>query len=260
MASPGTPQKSGMESTLNLIPEKPSTFGQQQHVPPQSPKSNMQQNSQQSAVFAMGVVQIIVGAIHIIFGGLLRTAYVGQTSITLLSKVPSWAGVMFIVSGAFSLSAHQGRSRNHLIVTLVLNIIAAVEAVAAVVIFSFDLTSHSYDICMNEGVGVAFNQCKMYRAAFLVLEIGSLLFLLTLALLEFCISVATSVFTGMWLRGNPSSSHGIQPQRMEYNAYAQGADAPSVQAVGPPPDYYANLSEDGKWPSYGTTDVPQKNH
>lgn len=260
MASLGTPQKSGMESTLNLIPENPSVFRQQQHLPPQSPKSDIQQNSQTRAVFAMGVVQIMVGAIHLIFGGFLRAAYVGQTSITLLSKVPTWAGILFIVSGVFAFPAHEGRSRNHLIGTLVLNIIAAIESVAAVIIFSIDLSSRSYDICMNEGAGVAFNQCKMYRGAFVVLEVGSLSFLLTLALLELCISIATSVITGKWLCRNPSSSNGAQPERMEYNAYAQGTDAPSMHATGPPPDYYANLSEDGKKPSYGTTDLPPKNY
>lgn len=256
MASLGTTPKSGTESTLNLIPEMPNAVRQQQHLPPQSPRSDMQHSSQHRAVFAMAVVQMTVGAIHIIFGGLLRAAYVSQTSITLLSKVPTWAGILFIVSGVFSVLAHEGKSRNHLIGTLVLNIVAALEAVAAIVIFSFDLASHSYDICMNEGAGVAFNQCKMYRGAYLILENGSLSFLLTLALLEFCISIATSVFTGMWLCGNPSSSHGIQPQRMEYNAYAQGSDAPSMNAAGPPPAYYANLSEDGKWPSYGATGLP----
>ncbi|XP_030077328.1 membrane-spanning 4-domains subfamily A member 4A [Microcaecilia unicolor] len=137
---------------------------------------------------ALGVVQILIGIIQIFFGILLAA---NAPYLFVVSAVPFWGGLIFIISGSLSVAA-----QNHANICLVkgslgMNIVSSLAAFVGIIIICIDLGFVIYiNIpCQRDDV-----LCYRRVYAFLAVIPGIEGILLVLLLLELCISISTSAF------------------------------------------------------------------
>nr|XP_033776659.1 membrane-spanning 4-domains subfamily A member 4A-like [Geotrypetes seraphini]XP_033776660.1 membrane-spanning 4-domains subfamily A member 4A-like [Geotrypetes seraphini]XP_033776662.1 membrane-spanning 4-domains subfamily A member 4A-like [Geotrypetes seraphini] len=147
----------------------------------------------------LGATQILIGILQIFFGVVLAVIYPTVFNIFVISGVPFWSGLFFIISGSLSVAA-----QNHAHMCLVkgslgMNIMSSISACVGIIIIGLDLgvginlyfyNSDSYS-CYNYEYGT---DCLRYRSALLNVVPGIEGVLLLLMLLELCISISTSAF------------------------------------------------------------------
>ncbi|XP_063799596.1 membrane-spanning 4-domains subfamily A member 4A-like isoform X1 [Pseudophryne corroboree] len=152
---------------------------------------------------SLGVTQIIIGVTQIVLGIVLTAiCHVGRCiffSIFIFTGVTYWSGIMYIISGSLSVAASYKPTVGKVNSSLVLNIISSVAAAIAVIIFCifFSHTSMSFFYRSSDTVHCAYYQPSQdcdgnFRPLPLLLGIVSLQFILTV--LEFCVTLSTSIF------------------------------------------------------------------
>ncbi|XP_063292963.1 membrane-spanning 4-domains subfamily A member 4A-like [Pelobates fuscus] len=144
---------------------------------------------------ALGVAQVFSGAFHIIFG-VVFCMFVDDDyrfALFILSGLPFWSGVMYIISGSLSIRAALKPTLGLVRSNLVLNIISSVAAGSAIVLFVFAIGQHETGFISTCSYYKPSVNCEgNFNPQPVVQGIVVLLFILTL--LQFCITISTSVF------------------------------------------------------------------
>ncbi|XP_058871450.1 membrane-spanning 4-domains subfamily A member 8-like isoform X2 [Acipenser ruthenus] len=126
---------------------------------------------------ALGVVQIIIGIVSLLFSAVLVNAYTFAGIIGL----PFWTGVWYIISGSLAVAAENTHRRDLVKACLGMNVVSSIFAGVGFILYSVNLSivtsgyyySHSYST--NPYVGI-------------------LAVLLVLNILEMFIAISTSAF------------------------------------------------------------------
>uniref|UniRef100_A0A8C5MY02 Uncharacterized protein n=1 Tax=Leptobrachium leishanense TaxID=445787 RepID=A0A8C5MY02_9ANUR len=147
---------------------------------------------------ALGVTQVCSGICFLTFG-VIESILVGSIfhrfDLFIYSGLPFWSGMSYIVSGSLSVNAAIKPTLGKVKASVILNIISSVFAGIAIILHTFDMVlSHNYygytsycscykpsDICTGNFEPMVYFQ-----------GIHALLFLLSI--LQFCITISTSVF------------------------------------------------------------------
>ncbi|XP_036425578.1 membrane-spanning 4-domains subfamily A member 4A-like [Colossoma macropomum] len=143
---------------------------------------------------ALGTVQIMIGIMTLLFG-IIRTVYVPR--IGVYRGVTYWGSCLYITSGSLSVAAGKKADNCVVIGSLVMNIISAVAAGVAIVLLSFDMF---FQLKRSYYHSCSYNDS--YRDDYLCEasiwwwgQSGGISgVLLVFSLLEFIISICTSVF------------------------------------------------------------------
>ncbi|XP_058870713.1 membrane-spanning 4-domains subfamily A member 15-like [Acipenser ruthenus] len=117
---------------------------------------------------ALGVVQIIIGIVSLLFGPVLVNVYIFAGDIGL----PFWTGVWYIISGSLAVAAENIHRRDLVKACLGMNIISSIFAGVGFILYSVDLSIRTSTIQ----------------------HVGIVAVLLVLNILEMCIAIATSAF------------------------------------------------------------------
>ncbi|KAI4875376.1 hypothetical protein NFI96_015454 [Prochilodus magdalenae] len=144
---------------------------------------------------ALGTVQIMIGIVSFLFG-IVKTVYLPFVGV--FSGVTYWGSFFYITSGSLSVAAAKRANRCVVTSSLFMNVISAVAAGIAIVLLSTDmilqLDDSYYPGCPNG----EYPYESSYQCDNDILSWGQSAgisgVLLVFALLEFIISVCTSVF------------------------------------------------------------------
>ncbi|XP_032083379.1 membrane-spanning 4-domains subfamily A member 4A-like isoform X2 [Thamnophis elegans] len=141
---------------------------------------------------ALGITQIFIGFIGIVFGILANLIDTGSSDF-LLIKIPYWGGILHIISGSLTVAAARNPKIPLVKGMLAMNVISAITAGLGIVFLSFSVSSllpfdigdtcnyHRYDT--KEKCDETQNIGK-----------GILVFLIVVNILEFCISISVASF------------------------------------------------------------------
>ncbi|XP_029947450.1 membrane-spanning 4-domains subfamily A member 15-like isoform X2 [Salarias fasciatus] len=101
----------------------------------QQPSLDRRHNFRKGHPQALGTVQIMIGALTLLFG-IATAAY--EPSLTVFTGMFVWAALIYITSGALTVAAEKHLSRRLINTSLAFNIIAAMAAAAGVFLYAFD--------------------------------------------------------------------------------------------------------------------------
>ncbi|XP_043939946.1 membrane-spanning 4-domains subfamily A member 12-like [Protopterus annectens] len=90
---------------------------------------------------ALGTTQILIGIMNILFGIVLAFT---ETSIAVFSGVPFWGGLLYIISGSLSIAAEKHDSVCLVKGSLGMNIVSAIAAGTAVILYIIDASFQYY--------------------------------------------------------------------------------------------------------------------
>uniref|UniRef100_UPI00398F28CF membrane-spanning 4-domains subfamily A member 5-like isoform X1 n=2 Tax=Pristiophorus japonicus TaxID=55135 RepID=UPI00398F28CF len=121
---------------------------------------------------ALGVVQIMLGIIQVTFG----VPFGYANAVIRFTGIPWWTGLLYIISGALSVSLEKNLTKSLLIGGLVMNILSTIAAGIGVIVFTIVLLMVDRN-SINLETSQAFVSC-----------------ILVFTIFEFIISIATSVF------------------------------------------------------------------
>ncbi|XP_054828037.1 membrane-spanning 4-domains subfamily A member 15-like isoform X1 [Eublepharis macularius] len=224
---PGTVfQTSGILQYPGLQPGSPNNLPEPNH------QVGLREKLYKAETKTLGAIQIIIGMIHIGFGGVSvvihRMAYVPFATV---AGYPFWGGLFFIVSGSLSVAAEKHQDICLVKRSVGMNITSAVMAAFGVVLYITDLAINplyyyfSYD-------------STFLRSAGLGLSVMLLLF----SVLEFCITVWTT-YSGCQAT---SSSSDMTMMMVPYSVSAGGV-MPAEDTPAPPPyDYVVSAQKHSK--------------
>ncbi|XP_069477429.1 membrane-spanning 4-domains subfamily A member 4A-like isoform X1 [Ambystoma mexicanum] len=136
------------------------------------------------------VVQIMIGIMNILLGGILVAT--GYPPIAIICGVVFWGGILFIISGSLSISAEKKVTDCLVKGSLAMNVISAVASGIEFIFCIIDLII-SRDV-YRSNCSYSYYNYYCVQTAFLIMLTGVLVLLLILSLLEMCISIATSAF------------------------------------------------------------------
>ncbi|KAF5896762.1 membrane-spanning 4-domains subfamily A member 4A-like, partial [Clarias magur] len=131
---------------------------------------------------ALGVVQIMIGLLTILFGIVMAVPY---WSISVRSGVVFWGSLFHISAGSLAVSASNKLNKCVVKAALVLNIFSTIASGIAIIMLSLDLVIHHG--CYSYGCG--YN----YASESFMNGISGVL--LVFSLLQFAISIVVSAFT-----------------------------------------------------------------
>ncbi|CAM5149302.1 unnamed protein product [Natator depressus] len=174
---------------------------------------------------ALGAIQILIGLMHIGFGG-VAAVFVGYNvyiSISVIGGYPFWGGLFFVISGSLSVAAENHRNTCLVRGSLGMNITSAIFSAIGIILFLTELIINVSDYWRN------------YEDA--AKGITVMLFLMTI--LEFSVAVSTSYFACQAICYTPNTA-------MLFMPYATNANfgVPSAPMASPPP--YTNRAYDSK--------------
>nr|XP_054596785.1 membrane-spanning 4-domains subfamily A member 4A [Nothobranchius furzeri] len=153
----------------------------------------------------LGVVQIFIGLLCVVFS---LTAIL---SPTMMVHAPFALGAMFVVSGSLSVMARNGTSVRLVCVSLLFNTFSAVLGLVGVVYLCFLLadTPPADKICSSADDSSTLYQSKcssnLWRLN--IILYGLLGLFLVLFILQVCVSITISIFSGRLLRSYKRYSH-----------------------------------------------------
>ncbi|XP_034770808.2 membrane-spanning 4-domains subfamily A member 4A-like isoform X1 [Acipenser ruthenus] len=130
---------------------------------------------------ALGVVQIMIGIVSLLFGPVLMNADTVEGIIGL----PFWTGVWYIISGSLAVAAENTRRRGLVKACLGMNVVSSVFAGFGIILYSISVTILSFRI------SPPYNQLLIDVDH---MTLGIVAVLLVLNILEMCIAIATSAF------------------------------------------------------------------
>ncbi|XP_069483831.1 membrane-spanning 4-domains subfamily A member 5-like [Ambystoma mexicanum] len=186
---------------------------------------------------ALGVVQIMIGVISVFLGGILCSS--SLFGIVSFSGVPFWGAFFFFISGGLSVSAEKKGTRCFVNGSVVMNIFSAIVAVIGSSICAIDLASGDFyfysddDYYYSNGCRKHDENCRRYSEALLSYQVGILVVLLLLWLLEMFICMTVSCY-GCKSVGGSSSRQVAQPLFVGQNHYSQDPRVLATQATGMP--------------------------
>ncbi|KAF4080270.1 hypothetical protein AMELA_G00168480 [Ameiurus melas] len=137
----------------------------------------------------LGIVQIMIGIMTLLFGIVLTSLTV---SPAIISGITLWGSLIFISSGALSVAAANNYNSCVVKVSLGMNIFSAVVAGLTFILFPVDMLYGSSFILLCRHY--SYDRYYMCDSASLHMWNGIYGVLLTFSLLEFIISICTSVF------------------------------------------------------------------
>ncbi|KAK1153670.1 membrane-spanning 4-domains subfamily A member 4A-like isoform X1 [Acipenser oxyrinchus oxyrinchus] len=135
---------------------------------------------------ALGVVQIIIGIVSLLFGPVLVNAYTFAGIIGL----PFWTGVWYIISGSLAVAAENTHRRDLVKACLGMNVVSSIFAGVGFILYSINLSI--LPLYIND-----FNRSSSYyypHSYSTIPYVGIVAVLLVLNILEICIAIATSAF------------------------------------------------------------------
>ncbi|XP_039596455.1 membrane-spanning 4-domains subfamily A member 15-like [Polypterus senegalus] len=139
---------------------------------------------------ALGVVQIMIGINHIVFGAVLGNLH----SYAVYCKVPHWASSVSMCSGYQCLAAIKNPTSKLIKIALFFNIIAVILSAAAIALYLIDLmTPYPYQ-CSSFPINNSTNtsNCLIIRSMAMIGQYGIAGALLTFSCLEFCVATVIS--------------------------------------------------------------------
>uniref|UniRef100_A0A8C9AB36 Membrane spanning 4-domains A15 n=1 Tax=Prolemur simus TaxID=1328070 RepID=A0A8C9AB36_PROSS len=158
---------------------------------------------------ALGTVQILVGLIHLGFGGVLLLGRRGRVGMLFIEGGgPCWGGACFIISGSLSVAAEKNRTSCLVRSSLGTNILSAMAAFAGTAILLMDFGVTNWDVG------------RSYLAVLTIFTI-----------LEFFIAVIATHFGCQATRAQANTPVVFLP-----NAFSADSNIPSP-AASPPPAY-----------------------
>ncbi|XP_069083954.1 membrane-spanning 4-domains subfamily A member 4D-like isoform X2 [Pleurodeles waltl] len=145
---------------------------------------------------ALGVAQILIGLIQFILGIILAISMGTIFSVGVIVGIPFWAGIFFIISGSLSTAAERNRNICLVKASLGMNIVSSVAAFLGFIFYAIDLGICSVYGWYSEGGhgGMYDDSARRFTQSFVAVVKGIEALLLLLVLVEFCISISTSVF------------------------------------------------------------------
>ncbi|ETE64499.1 Membrane-spanning 4-domains subfamily A member 4A [Ophiophagus hannah] len=163
---------------------------------------------------ALGITQILIGIIGIVFGILLNFIDIDDSTYFLLIKIPYWGGILHIISGSLTVAAarnpkiplvinlwetREGHGFKSLLSEelvkgmLAMNAISAITAGLGIVFLSFSVSPL---LPFDFGYNCNYHRYDTKERCDEIQNIGKgiLIFLIVLAILEFCISISLASF------------------------------------------------------------------
>ncbi|XP_007994996.1 membrane-spanning 4-domains subfamily A member 12 isoform X1 [Chlorocebus sabaeus] len=174
---------------------------------------------------ALGVIQIIVGLMHLGFGIILcLTSFsyrgvLGFASTAVIGGYPFWGGLSFIISGSLSVSASKELSSCLVKGSLGMNIVSSIFAFIGVILLVVDM-------CIN---GMPFQD---YWAVLSGKGISAMLMIFSL--LEVCIASVTAYFA------NQANTTTNMPVLVIPNMYENNPVTPASSSAPPRCNNYSN--------------------
>ncbi|KAK6477924.1 membrane-spanning 4-domains subfamily A member 4A-like isoform X2 [Huso huso] len=154
----------------------------------------------------LGVVQIIIGIVSLLFGPVLMNADTVEGIIGL----PFWTGVWYIISGSLAVAADNTHRRGLVKACLGMNVVSSVFAGVGSILYSISVSIVSnhmdylnrsadyYDQLSNHmdylNRSAEYEQWLLNELICVLQHVGILAVLLVLNILEMCIAIATSAF------------------------------------------------------------------
>ncbi|XP_069484978.1 membrane-spanning 4-domains subfamily A member 4A-like [Ambystoma mexicanum] len=217
-------QNGGAMPTQYFIPTT-STVIQQQHLTTVQ-NIGFLERFIKGKPLALGVTQIMIGVTHIILGIALACSI---TTTTVITGVPFWGGMFFIISGSLSVSAVNKGTQDLVKASLAMNIFSAVSAAIGVIILPIDLTYYSYSDCYMSSSSYG---CDQYYYTSRALIEGIVSILLIFSILELFISISTSAFGCKSICDQSSYVQTGQPVFVVQNGYTQDPRVLPMQVTG----------------------------
>ncbi|XP_075696875.1 membrane-spanning 4-domains subfamily A member 4A-like isoform X1 [Rhinoderma darwinii] len=141
---------------------------------------------------------IILLSIGIFMAGAIdyRMNYVG---IVLISSIPIWSGILYIISGSLSVAASVKPTVGKVKSSLVMNIFCSLTAACGIILAVIDVCLIAvpyYPYFLRRTYCACYKSNTECLGAFspIAIYIGLILFILILFMLMFCITISTSVF------------------------------------------------------------------
>ncbi|XP_053253476.1 membrane-spanning 4-domains subfamily A member 12-like [Podarcis raffonei] len=181
----------GASNTVLQLPETVLYGGQQLGGPDNQPQQNEQVGAMETLRYvetkSMGVIQIMIGLVHIGFGAVSLVLLPYHTVFAALGGYPFWAGLFFIVSGSLAVSAEKYLNTSLVKCSVGMNITSSIMALVGIVLYLTELCLNSLCPCCHVTCSSALQLSYQIGTG-----LGILLFLFTS--LEFCIAVSTTHF------------------------------------------------------------------
>uniref|UniRef100_A0A452G151 Membrane spanning 4-domains A15 n=1 Tax=Capra hircus TaxID=9925 RepID=A0A452G151_CAPHI len=149
---------SGLRSPQAILPTslcQPPGIMQYEEQPlgAQTPRVTQPQDLRPGETFltgepkALGTVQILIGLIHLGFGGVLLMVRRGHLGMLFIEGgVPFWGGACFIISGSLSVAAEKNHTSCLVRISLGTNILSAMAAFAGTAILLMDFGVTNWDV------------------------------------------------------------------------------------------------------------------
>uniref|UniRef100_A0A8C3FBS6 Uncharacterized protein n=1 Tax=Chrysemys picta bellii TaxID=8478 RepID=A0A8C3FBS6_CHRPI len=131
----------------------------------------------------LGAIQILIGLMHIGFGGLSAAFIQTYIPISFMGGYPFWGGLSFVISGSLSIAA-ENHQNTCPVSSLGMNIISAIFSAIGIILFLTELIINAN--YSSSGLGIA-------------------VLLLLFTILEFSIAVSTSYFACLAICYTPNT-------------------------------------------------------
>ncbi|XP_040284800.1 membrane-spanning 4-domains subfamily A member 4A-like isoform X2 [Bufo bufo] len=151
----------------------------------------------------LGTTQIVAGIFLISIGIAMRIVNPGMIAIVLvlISCIPFWSGILFIISGSLSVAASMKPTLGKIQASLVMNIFSSLVAISGMILAALDLLFFGvfyapYALRQSYCAHYKSDTQKQCLGAFIPMPVynGVAAFILMLFTLIFCITISTSVF------------------------------------------------------------------
>ncbi|XP_026574551.1 membrane-spanning 4-domains subfamily A member 4A-like [Pseudonaja textilis] len=147
----------------------------------------------QGEPLALGITQIFIGIIGIIFGILLNVIE-GHLFVYSQIMMPYWSGILYIISGSLAVAAARNPKIPLVQGTLAMNVISAITAGIGIIFLSFTISFSRYHfmyLCYQFGNESEETSC--HNDTIYIIE-GILAVLIVFTILEFCIAISLASF------------------------------------------------------------------
>ncbi|KAK1151555.1 membrane-spanning 4-domains subfamily A member 4D-like isoform X1 [Acipenser oxyrinchus oxyrinchus] len=186
----------------------------------------------------LGTVQILIGVISIMFGGVLS---VTPFSISAATGTPYWTGVLYIISGSLCVAADRTPKASLIKAALGMNVVSSVAAGIAICFYCVDLPFYYGTSVCSYPSSQSRDHYYGYRCEAIVLAAqrtttGIKSVLLIFSLLQFCVSVSMAAFAC-----KAACHNTYTPVIVVHNSFRAaevvGQDCESEDAKSEPPPY-----------------------
>ncbi|XP_039181758.1 membrane-spanning 4-domains subfamily A member 4A-like [Crotalus tigris] len=146
----------------------------------------------QGEPLALGIIQIFIGIIGMIFGILLDIMNDFFMIYTII-KIAYWSGILYIISGSLAVAAARNPKIPLVQGALAMNVISAVSAGIGIIFLSSSITTHfSYHFWHFCNEFEHSYEGKCYETLNIINGILAVLIMFTI--LEFCITISVASF------------------------------------------------------------------